>query len=142
MCPQNHVASFHDYCKLHLLVCKIKIKCMKNTRTEHCQVGVFINKMPDFKENFSHRMIKQFDSPMGRHIFCRKMGTMEPVFANIRNALGLDRFTLRRKKKVNIQWNFHCLVHNIVKIAMFGTLGIEKTEQKNKKLNAKGKKIC
>jgi hypothetical protein len=69
-------------------------------------------------------MIEQFDSPMGRHIYSRRMGTVEPVFANIRNALKLDRFTLRGKKKVNIQWNLFCMVHNIGKIAKFGTIGV------------------
>lgn len=105
-------------------VCKIKKKCMRNSKTEHRQVVIFTNKMSDVKESFTSQMIKQFDTPMGRHIYSRRMGTVEPVFANIRNALGLDRFTLRGKKKVNIQWNLYCMVHNIGKIAKFGTLGI------------------
>jgi len=60
---------------------------------------------------------------MGRHIYSRRMGTVEPVFANIRNAMGLDRFTLRGKKKVDIQWKLYCMVYNIGKIAKFGTIG-------------------
>ncbi|MHB8223826.1 MAG: transposase [Desulfurivibrionaceae bacterium] len=28
---------------------------------------------------------------------------------------GLDRFILRGKKKVNIQWNLFCIVHNLKK---------------------------
>ncbi|MBU1171368.1 MAG: transposase [Proteobacteria bacterium] len=59
----------------------------------------------------------------GHHIYKRRMGTVEPVFANIRNAMGLDRFTLRSKKKVDIQWELYCMVHNIGKIAKFGTIG-------------------
>jgi hypothetical protein len=35
------------------------------------------------------------------------MGLIEPVFGNIRHALGLDRFTLRGKEKVNIQWKLY-----------------------------------
>ena len=31
------------------------------------------------------------------------MGTVKPVFANIREAIGLDEFTLRGKVKVNTQ---------------------------------------
>jgi len=34
------------------------------------------------------------------------------------------RFTLRGKKKVNIQWNLFCMVHNIGKIAKFGAMGV------------------
>ena len=105
-------------------VCKLKKKCMRNAKTEHRQVAIFTNKLSDNEESFTNRMIKQFDSELGRHIYSRRMGTVEPVFANIRNALGIKCFTLRGKKKVNIQWNLFCIVHNIGKIAKFGTLGI------------------
>jgi len=42
------------------------------------------------------------------------------VFANIRINKRLDRFTLRGKIKVNIQWLLYCLVHNIEKILNYG----------------------
>jgi hypothetical protein len=32
----------------------------------------------------------------------------------------MDRFTLRSRIKVNIQWMLYCLVHNIEKIINFG----------------------
>ena len=32
----------------------------------------------------------------------------------------MDRFTLRGRIKVNIQWMLYCLVHNIEKIGNFG----------------------
>jgi hypothetical protein len=38
------------------------------------------------------------------------------VFANITSILGLNRFTLRGKRKVNAQWLLYCIVHNIGKI--------------------------
>jgi len=41
-------------------------------------------------------------------------------FANIRIQKRLDRFTLRGKIKVNIQWLLYCMVHNIEKIVHFG----------------------
>ena len=44
----------------------------------------------------------------------------EPVFANIRTNKRLDRFTLRGKIKVNIQWLLYCLVHNMEKILNYG----------------------
>jgi Transposase DDE domain len=44
----------------------------------------------------------------------------EPPFANIRSALRLDRFTLRGKRKVNVQWNLFCMIHNIKKIHRYG----------------------
>jgi hypothetical protein len=42
------------------------------------------------------------------------------VFANIRTHKRLDRFTLRGKIKVNIQWLLYCMVHNMEKIANYG----------------------
>jgi len=42
------------------------------------------------------------------------------VFANIRSNKRLDRFTLRGKIKVNIQWLMFCLVHNMEKILNYG----------------------
>ncbi|MGH8531747.1 MAG: transposase [Gammaproteobacteria bacterium] len=52
-------------------------------------------------------------------IYGRRLGKVEPVFANITRMLGLNRFTLRGKRKVNTQWLPYRLVHNIGKfIAM------------------------
>lgn len=42
------------------------------------------------------------------------------VFGNLRYNKGLDRFTLRGKKKVDAQWKLFCLVHNIEKLAHHG----------------------
>ena len=41
---------------------------------------------------------------------------MEPVFGNHQNK-GMRRFTLRGKRKVDVQWKLFTLVHNIEKIA-------------------------
>ena len=61
-----------------------------------------------------------FDSPRGRYYYRRRLGTVEPVFANIRSTLGLDHFTLRGQKKVDTQWKLSCLVHNIGKLSRYG----------------------
>ncbi len=34
----------------------------------------------------------------------------------------MNRFTLRTKRKVDVQWRLYALVHNIGKIHTFGTL--------------------
>ena len=54
------------------------------------------------QETFSKKMIKKFESEVGRFLYGMRMGTVEPVFANLRHMLGLDRFALRGKAKVNI----------------------------------------
>jgi hypothetical protein len=49
------------------------------------------------------QMINKIDSPHGREVYLRRMGIVEPVFADIHTQKRLDYFTLRTAK-VNIQW--------------------------------------
>ena len=65
-------------------------------------------------------MIEKIDTEEGRQIYSMRMGIVEPVFANIRYNKKMDRFTLRQKEKVNVQWLLFSLVHNIEKIVNFG----------------------
>jgi transposase len=70
--------------------------------------------------NFSKRMAGKVDSELGRKIYPQRFAVAEPVFANIRTHKRLDRFTLRGKVKVNIQWLLYCMVHNIEKVRNYG----------------------
>jgi len=66
------------------------------------------------------KMKKRIDSAEGRSRYGRRFATVEPVFGNLRYNKGLDRFTLRGRKKVDAQWKLFCLVHNIEKLAHHG----------------------
>ena len=44
------------------------------------------------------------------------------IRSNIGTNKGLNRFSLRGKKKVQGQWQLYCLVHNIEKLANYGQL--------------------
>jgi hypothetical protein len=46
----------------------------------------------------------------------RRLAIVEPVFANICVQKQFDRFTLRTKAKVDVQWRLFALVHNIGKV--------------------------
>ena len=70
--------------------------------------------------NFSKEMAAKVDTERGRKIYPQRLALIEPVFANIRIHKRLDRFTLRGKVKVNIQWLLYCMVHNIEKILNYG----------------------
>jgi hypothetical protein len=65
-------------------------------------------------------MRRKIDQPQARQIYARRLGIVEPVFANLRSNKKLDRFSYRGRVKVNIQWLLYCLVHNIEKIAHYG----------------------
>ena len=72
------------------------------------------------QETYSRKMKNKIDSTMGRFIYSKRIGTVEPVFANIRHVLGLNRFTLRGTAKVNIQWKLYSIVHNLLKVHRYG----------------------
>jgi hypothetical protein len=65
-------------------------------------------------------MAGKVDSEPGRRIYPQRFAAAEPVFANIRTHRRLDRFTLRGKTKVNIQWIVYCMVHKREKIGKYG----------------------
>ena len=64
-------------------------------------------------------MRERIDSPEGKLAYGRRIGTVEPVFGNIRHNKRMNRFTLRGKRKVDGQWKLYALVHNIEKWANF-----------------------
>ena len=68
------------------------------------------------KISYTEQMKRIFDKLESPSIYSKRMGTVEPVFGNIHSTIGLDRFTLRSKKKVNVQWLLFCMVYNIGKI--------------------------
>ena len=50
-------------------------------------------------DNASARMKRKIDTDEGRYQYGRRLGTVEPVFANIRSAHRLRRFSLRGKRR-------------------------------------------
>jgi len=95
--------------------CHLRSRCLRNPHSPVRQVTKL-----DGARSYTQRMIDRFDSPQGRYWYRRRLGTVEPVFANIRSTMGLDRFTLRGQKKVDTQWKLYCIVHNIGKLSRYG----------------------
>ncbi len=100
--------------------CDLRKRCLRNPHTRARQVTFFNGKTEQGGETFTHKMIKKIDSVKGRFLYSRRMGIVEPVFGNITSTLGLNRFSLRGKIKVNIQWLLFCMVHNLGKIHRYG----------------------
>jgi hypothetical protein len=65
--------------------------------------------------SFSHKMREKLATQEYKDKYSYRFGIIEPVFANISYCKGLDRFTLRGKKKVNGQWLLYCMAHNLGK---------------------------
>ncbi len=97
--------------------CPLKNRCIKGNFVKGRYLGVPIGATPG---NLIKEMAEKIDTEKGRNIYHQRIAIAEPVFANIKYGKGLDRFTLRGKIKVNIQWILYCMVHNIGKILNFG----------------------
>jgi len=97
--------------------CGFRSHCI--TKDTHKVRAIF--RRSDGGENVCSRMREKIDTQRGREMYSKRMAIVEPVFGNMRHAKRLDRFTLRTRKKVNVQWLFYCMVHNIEKICNFGS---------------------
>jgi transposase len=103
----------------HCSSCEVRSRCIRNPATPARQVTKITGGVPhNTRSSAVAQMIERFDTDRGRHYYSRRMGAVEPVFANIRSNLGLDRFTLRGRQKVDTQWKLFCMVHNIGKLAV------------------------
>jgi hypothetical protein len=71
---------------------------------------------------FSKAMRSKVDSDKGRKIYPQRFTIVEPVIANVRTQKRMDRFMLRGKIIVSIQWMLYCMVHNIEKIMNYATI--------------------
>lgn len=111
--------------KCNCLPCPLRAKCLRNPNGNGTrQVAFFTGITKGDQTNYTKLMMDKIDSDKGRAIYSKRIGTVEPVFANIRHALGLDRFTLQGKTKVNIQLKLWAILHNLLKIHRYG-IGFE-----------------
>ena len=96
--------------------CRLKPRCLRRKNAKRKTIDVPIGVTED---NFSKAMAHKVDSSKGRRLYPQRIAIVEPVFANIRTHKLLNRFTLRGKSKVNIQWMLYCMVHNLGKIMRY-----------------------
>ena len=101
----NHLATKFKGPKSACAPCKLRVKCLRKPDiTEIRQVAFFHGRSEKGEKTFTERMKCKIDSTVGRFFYSKRLGTIEPVFANICSTLGMNRFTLRGKPKVNSQW--------------------------------------
>lgn len=100
--------------------CELTDQCLKGPLKPNDGRGRQVSRFepkPKDPSNPSERMRQAIDSPRGRQLYSQRIGTVEPVFANIRHNKRLTRLNHRGRTKVNTQWNLYCMVHNIEKLA-------------------------
>jgi transposase len=99
--------------------CPVRARCLKKADTVRRNLSIQVKSQ---SPNLIDQMKAKIDSEEGKRIYARRLGIVEPVFANICVHKHMDRFTLRSKRKVDVQWRLFALVHNIGKIHTFGAL--------------------
>ncbi len=110
---RGYIGRYYRAKKEDCLYCHLRPQCLKKNAGSRSLFIIDIYK----PKTYSEMMMRKIDTPYGRDMYSRRMGIVEPVFANIKTHKGLNRFTLRGKAKVNVQWLLYCCVHNIGKIA-------------------------
>ena len=103
--------------------CSFRKRCLRNEDQPTPRTFVWFKTHLPEHQTYTKRMIKKIDTEEGRREYSKRLGAIEPVFANITHTLGLRRFSLRGKAKVTAQWLAFCIVHNIGKIQRYGTIG-------------------
>ena len=97
--------------------CPFTDKCLHSKRKGNRYRTLYIPILK-YKENLSQRMREKIDTAKYKEIYSKRLGLIEPVFADITYCKGITKFTLRTQVKVSIQWKLYCLVHNIGKCNM------------------------
>jgi len=117
---KGHLANKFKGTKRDCVPCPLRSQCLKYPdRTRVRQVAFFHGQTDKKRSSLTQKMKDKVDSTLGRLIYDKRLGTVEPVFGNHRNH-GRDRFTLRGREKVNTQWLLYSIVHNMGKIHRYG----------------------
>ncbi len=66
------------------------------------------------------RMRRKLQTKRGRQRYALRMGTVEPVFGQIKQGRGFRQFLLRGLAKVQGEWSLICTGHNLLKLFRFG----------------------
>jgi transposase len=97
--------------------CGFKKQCLKHKNSTRRYLNVIYDRE---LSDFALAMHKKMLTPTGKQQYDQRIGIIEPVFANICIHKKFDRFLLRGKEKVNIQWMLCCIVHNLEKVLHYG----------------------
>ena len=74
--------------------CELRAQCLRHPqRTPVRQVAIFLGRLPGRPQTYTARMKRKIDTERGRYEYARRLGIVEPVFANIGHARGLKRLS-------------------------------------------------
>jgi transposase len=127
-CPQGRAMEFkHSYTRttdngyeqtFHTYECR---DCSQCPVASHCKKGngnrtIQIN--PQLDTYRAHARAR-LTTPEGYTLYKRRSIEPEPVFGDIKWNQKVERFLLRGKDKITLEFGLHCIAHNTKKIAQF-----------------------
>lgn len=98
--------------------CLLRKRCLSSEKVKRRYYYVYSDKEA---EDLARQMYRKFATEQGISVYDQRAGIVEPVFANTRAQKQMNRFTLRGHTKVNNQWRLFTIIHNIEKIARYGS---------------------
>jgi hypothetical protein len=93
--------------------CPVRARCLSKPTSSRRYLSVQVDTQPP---NLIDEMKAKIATEQGKQIYARRLGIVEPVFANICVQKRMNCFTVRTRLKVDVQWRLFALVHNIGKI--------------------------
>ena len=108
--------------------CALSGECLRGAVKPHAGRGRQVTRFEPKAKDPAHPsecMRQAIDSPRGRQLYSQRIGTVEPVFGNLRHNKRLTRLNHRGQSKVNTQWKLYCMVHNIEKLATKSQIGLK-----------------
>ncbi len=100
--------------------CRLRNQCLGSPDQKSPRQYTWFQTESYGHQPYTKQMQQKIDSESGRYEYSKRLGTIEPVFANITSTIGLNRLSLRGRIKVTAQWLAFCIVHNIGKIQRYG----------------------
>jgi len=93
--------------------CKYQRECVRKSIKGNRQIQVYEN------DNYREMMRQKLRSEEGKKKYDKRMATVEPVFAHIKNVMNFRKFLLRGIQKASYEFTLICLAHNLKKISCF-----------------------
>ena len=99
--------------------CHVKEQCISKPMAQYRQIQIYEN------DAFKAQMRAKLHSPEGKQRYLKRLGTVEPVFAQLKHTLGFRQFLLRGLDKVKTEFRILCTAYNIKKLCR--VIGLQAT---------------
>ena len=108
--PNGYEIERRDYIADNCQQCELKKYCTRSETNRKIQISFPLMK-------YRRQARENLTSELGRELRTKRATDVETVFGCIKHNMGFRRFHLRGLEKVNIEWGFVSIAHNMRKLA-------------------------